>query len=165
MWRLKKQVRADASDKKTGTQGVRPVQRESLDSPPGCVPKVEKRAGPAFQEEEEARMSIRGCAATHQSHSAPRDRQWLEAIRCAAGRRREYLDRMQREHDEDGDRVPDARDNCRCAANPEQRDFDLDGRGDFCDHDDDNDSVPDSLDPAPYNPRIPGSFDMLTHST
>ena len=56
--------------------------------------------------------------------------------------------------DEDGDRVPDLRDNCRTAANPEQRDFDLDGTGDFCDHDDDNDGVPDALDPAPHNPRI-----------
>ena len=71
-----------------------------------------------------------------------------------ADHRHTLLARLHRIHDEDGDRVPDSRDNCRTAANPEQRDFDLDGTGDFCDHDDDNDGTPDGLDPAPYNSRI-----------
>jgi hypothetical protein len=100
-------------------------------------------------------VSIRlSCPSAAQQACLIPSRDWLALCRHRADRRAALLAEMRRIHDEDGDGVPDSRDNCPEAANPEQRDFDLDGVGDFCDHDDDNDGVPDSLDPAPYNPRI-----------
>ncbi|WP_295447635.1 thrombospondin type 3 repeat-containing protein [uncultured Thiodictyon sp.] len=51
--------------------------------------------------------------------------------------------------DQDGDRLPDATDNCPQAFNPDQRDTDGDGQGDACDADDDGDAVPDGADNCP----------------
>ena len=48
--------------------------------------------------------------------------------------------------DTDGDRVPDITDNCTDIANPEQRDTDADGFGNFCDTDLNNDQVTNGLD-------------------
>lgn len=48
--------------------------------------------------------------------------------------------------DTDTDGVPDKTDNCISAKNPDQKDNDLDGKGDACDDDDDNDAVPDNKD-------------------
>lgn len=101
-------------------------------------------------------MAVRACTAVDPLRLVSDRRDWLDALRRCIERRAWLLHCARRIHDEDGDRVPDFRDNCRCAANPEQRDFDRDGRGDVCDHDDDNDGVPDVLDPAPLNPRAPG---------
>jgi hypothetical protein len=98
-------------------------------------------------------MTIRPCASAAQSVDFAHVHKW-DALRLDAHHRHEHLDQMRRIRDEDGDGVPNARDNCPCAANPKQRDFDLDGLGDVCDQDDDNDGTPDRLDPAPYNPRI-----------
>ena len=44
-------------------------------------------------------------------------------------------------HDEDGDAVPDFRDNCTLAVNPDQRDSDGDGFGNLCDGDFDGDCI------------------------
>jgi len=60
--------------------------------------------------------------------------------------------------DGDGDRVPDMLDNCPLVANPDQSDFDGDGRGDACDGDDDDDGVGDTLDNCPLTPN-PGQED------
>ena len=51
--------------------------------------------------------------------------------------------------DADGDRVPDAIDNCPLDANPDQANSDGDAEGDACDGDDDNDEVPDGADNCP----------------
>ena len=53
--------------------------------------------------------------------------------------------------DADGDRVPDALDNCPNDANSDQGDNDGDGDGDACDADDDNDGVLDSGDNCPLD--------------
>ncbi|MCZ2400844.1 MAG: thrombospondin type 3 repeat-containing protein [Phycisphaerae bacterium] len=99
-------------------------------------------------------MSIRPCLSAAHSVYLAQVRIWDALARIHAHHRPAFLDQMRRAGDEDRDGVPDARDNCPCAANPKQRDFDLDGLGDVCDQDDDNDAIPDRLDPAPYNPRI-----------
>lgn len=51
--------------------------------------------------------------------------------------------------DFDGDGVPDARDSCIEAANPDQLDSDSDGAGDACDLDDDGDGLADEDDNCP----------------
>lgn len=105
-------------------------------------------------------MSIRPCSSIPKHADPTGRRQWLSLCHERVNRRHALNDQRCRLSDEDRDRVPDFRDNCRAAANPEQRDFDLDGIGDFCDHDDDNDGTPDALDPAPQNARI-SSIDIL----
>lgn len=52
--------------------------------------------------------------------------------------------------DDDGDFVPDSRDNCNTIKNPYQEDNDRDGAGDACDADDDNDGRPDNADNCPW---------------
>ena len=55
--------------------------------------------------------------------------------------------------DQDGDGVPDARDNCRDIPNPDQRDTDGDGFGNLCDADVDGDGLRhDLLGPRPSAP-------------
>jgi Tol biopolymer transport system component len=54
--------------------------------------------------------------------------------------------------DTDGDGVIDGGDNCPRDANPDQADFDADGKGDVCDPDDDNDGLFDFEDPYPLDP-------------
>jgi len=51
--------------------------------------------------------------------------------------------------DDDGDSVPDIRDNCPSRSNSDQKDTDRDGLGDACDTDDDNDTRPDTSDNCP----------------
>jgi len=46
--------------------------------------------------------------------------------------------------DSDGDGIPDSEDNCVDESNPDQEDFDEDGKGDVCDPDDDGDSLLDN---------------------
>jgi hypothetical protein len=53
--------------------------------------------------------------------------------------------------DGDGDRVPDALDNCPEIPNPNQADNDGDGQGDVCDEDDDDDGVLDGSDNCPFD--------------
>ncbi len=48
--------------------------------------------------------------------------------------------------DFDGDGLVDGEDNCYKVINPEQKDYDDDGQGDFCDPDDDNDGILDEDD-------------------
>ena len=55
--------------------------------------------------------------------------------------------------DTDLDGIPDSEDNCRLAANPEQRDIDGDGIGDLCDMDIDGDGVPNGVDNCPFVPN------------
>ena len=60
--------------------------------------------------------------------------------------------------DDDADGVLDDQDNCICAPNPGQEDFDLDNWGDYCDPDDDNDLSADTEDCAPFDPQVhPGA--------
>lgn len=51
--------------------------------------------------------------------------------------------------DDDGDGVPNSKDNCPTAKNANQADADGDGQGDVCDNDDDNDGAPDASDNCP----------------
>ena len=57
--------------------------------------------------------------------------------------------------DTDGDQIFDNTDNCPSIYNPDQRDWDGDGRGDLCDDDDDNDNLSDAVETAfganPFN--------------
>ena len=53
------------------------------------------------------------------------------------------------DQDSDGDGKPDASDNCPSDANPDQKDFDEDSKGDVCDDDDDNDGILDDDDRYP----------------
>ena len=53
--------------------------------------------------------------------------------------------------DTDGDGVVDDSDNCPNTANPNQEDFDQDGKGDECDADDDGDGVVDLEDAFPFD--------------
>ena len=53
--------------------------------------------------------------------------------------------------DDDGDGVPDEKDNCPKQQNASQADFDGDLKGNVCDGDDDNDGVADALDCAPFD--------------
>jgi len=55
--------------------------------------------------------------------------------------------------DTDLDGIPDAEDNCKLAANPQQRDIDGDGIGDLCDMDIDGDGVPNDVDNCPFVPN------------
>jgi hypothetical protein len=64
--------------------------------------------------------------------------------------------------DDDGDRVPNASDNCPTVPNPDQKDADGDGRGDACDltphGDPDGDGVDQAVDNCPATPN-PGQED------
>jgi hypothetical protein len=55
--------------------------------------------------------------------------------------------------DKDGDGIPDATDNCRSDANPDQLDTDRDSKGDVCDGDDDGDGTSDGKDNCPLVPN------------
>lgn len=55
--------------------------------------------------------------------------------------------------DVDGDGVPDVRDNCVSAANPDQADIDANGLGDIC-QDYDHDGVPNARDNCPDIPNL-----------
>ena len=56
--------------------------------------------------------------------------------------------------DDDGDGLTDFFDNCPQISNPEQEDYDFDGKGDVCDPDDDNDLTPDEDDCAPFDAEV-----------
>jgi len=51
--------------------------------------------------------------------------------------------------DSDGDEIVNSEDNCKNVKNPEQKDFDKDGIGDYCDNDSDGDGIQNSLDRCP----------------
>ena len=54
--------------------------------------------------------------------------------------------------DTDQDGIPDPTDNCPNTPNPDQADFDQDGKGDACDPDMDNDGIPNATDQCPNTP-------------
>ena len=56
--------------------------------------------------------------------------------------------------DADNDGIPNVRDNCWLAYNPQQVDTNGDGRGDICQEDTDIDGTVDFLDNCPNNSRI-----------
>ncbi len=60
----------------------------------------------------------------------------------------DFSDRFQEEPvlDFDSDSIPDSSDNCKNVANPDQADFDSDGKGDACDDDVDGDGVANASD-------------------
>jgi len=62
-----------------------------------------------------------------------------------------------KEADEDGDGIPDTKDNCPTVSNPAQEDFDLNGNGDACD-DFDTDGILNAYDNCPDEPN-PGQED------
>jgi beta-glucanase (GH16 family) len=57
--------------------------------------------------------------------------------------------------DSDGDGIPNPLDNCPMVPNPDQADYDGDGRGDLCDGDDDDDGVADADDLCPLSDPSP----------
>ena len=58
------------------------------------------------------------------------------------------------DEDDDGDGIPDTKDNCPLVGNPDQLDTDGDGLGNACDIDDDDDGEADVTDCKPFDPAI-----------
>jgi hypothetical protein len=56
--------------------------------------------------------------------------------------------------DDDGDGIPNSKDNCPAAKNADQKDTDGDGQGDACDSDDDGDGIADGADNCPLVPNL-----------
>jgi hypothetical protein len=63
--------------------------------------------------------------------------------------------------DADSDGVDNGADNCPLVANPGQENLDNDAQGDLCDNDIDGDGVPNDRDPAPRDPRVPGTNPVI----
>lgn len=83
-------------------------------------------------------LVTRTCVAAPQADAQPRDAQPNESTTS----------------DSDGDKVPDADDNCPQEPNPSQADMDLDGAGDACDGDLDGDGLSNEQDPQPAKPNV-----------